>query len=59
MVRDVFRQVTAGHPIRNKLERIGGDAQKGDNVWVRQVFPHHGYLVDGLWIPLGCDSGET
>jgi len=50
MLLDVFRQVSTGHPIRNELEGSDSDAQERYNVWVRQPFPHHGLLAEGLWV---------
>ena len=32
---DVFQELSARHPGRNELEGGDGDAQKGDDVWVR------------------------
>ena len=49
-VDDVPRQVHIRHPTRNKLDGIGGDTQEGNNVRVGQVFPHSGYLEEGLGI---------
>ena len=36
---DVFRQIAARHPFRNKLERGGSDTEERDDVWVPQAFP--------------------
>ena len=48
VTRDVFHQVTTRSPNRNKLEGIDGDTEKGDDVWMCQVFPYHSNLVEGL-----------
>ena len=48
MRSDVFRQITAGHPFRNQLERGGGDTEERDDVLVIQPFPHDGLLVERL-----------
>jgi len=45
---NVFRQVSTGHPFRNKLERGGGDAEEWDNIFVFQVLPHYNLLVESL-----------
>ena len=49
---DVFKQFSAGHPIRDQpelLELLGdGDSQEGDNVWVYHAFPHHGLSAEIL-----------
>ena len=58
MVRDVFHQVPAGHPIRNELEGIDGGTQKGDNILVRQVPPQCSHLMEGLWVPSAPDNGN-
>ena len=49
---NVFREFPTRHPDRNKLEGGDGDAQEGDDVWVCQVFPHHGLLIEGLRVSL-------
>ena len=49
VVRNVFCQVSAWHPIRDELEWIDGDTEKRDDIWVCQVFPRYSYLVEGLW----------
>jgi len=48
---NVFRQVAAGHPFRNNLERVGSDTKKRDDVWVVQVLPHYDPLIERLWFP--------
>jgi len=58
MIRDVFCQSRAGH-IRNELKGIDGDTQKGDDVWVRQVFPHYCNLVEGLRVSSASVRGKT
>ena len=50
MVPDVSRQVHIRHPTRNELDGIGGDTQEGNDVRVRQVFPHGCHFVKGLGI---------
>ena len=47
---DVFRQIPIGHPFRNKLERSGSHTEERDDVFVLQVFPQYGRLVECLWI---------
>ena len=49
MLRNVFREVSAGHPHRDKLKGSGSDAEEGDDVWVVQAFPHHCLLIERLW----------
>ena len=49
VARDVPGQIPAGHPAQNELEGSGGGTQKGDDVWMCQVFPYHSYLIEGLW----------
>ena len=51
MIGNVFHEGHAGHRIRNELEGIGGDTQKGGDVWVRQIFPYYCNLVEGLRVP--------
>jgi len=57
MVRDVSRQVDIWHPTRNELDRIGGDTQERDDVWVLQALPHGDHLVEGLGISLVLNRG--
>ena len=45
---DVFREIPAGHPFRDKLERRWSDSQEGNNVWVHQTFIHCSLMVEGL-----------
>ena len=45
---DVLQQVPAGYPRRNELEGVEGNAQKGEDVWMIQVFPCYGLLAEGL-----------
>ena len=51
MIRDIFREVPGGYPVRNTLEGINGYTQEGDDFLMIQVFPHHGQLVESLWVP--------
>ena len=54
---DVLQQFSTGHPNRNGLERRESHTQEGDNVWVRQSFPHYGLLAESLCVLLDA-SGE-
>ena len=58
---DVFGQAPAGHPLRDKLERIVSDAEEGDNVWMFQAFPHNSFPVEGLRVfstTVGRECGD-
>jgi len=48
MVSDVIRQVSAGHPFRDKLEWSRGDTEQRDDVFMFQVFPYYCLLVESL-----------
>ena len=41
-----------GHPLRNELEWIGSDAEKGYDARVFQVFPHDGLPAEDLRVIL-------
>ena len=58
MVPDVSRQIRIWHPTRNELDGIDGDTQEGDDVRVRQVFPHGRHLVEGLRVFRNQTWGE-
>ena len=58
MVPDVSRQITARHPIRNELEGFDGHTKKGDDVWMCQVFPHHGHLAKSLRVRQHLEIGK-
>lgn len=45
---EIFRQVPARHPLRDKLEGGYSDAEEGQDVWVCQAFPHHGLVTERL-----------
>ena len=59
VVRDVFHQIPTRHPIRNELEWVDGDTQKGEDVRMCQMFPHHRHLVEGLWVSSAPEKGRT
>ena len=59
MVRDVFRQIPAWHEGRNELEGIDSEAEKGDNVWMSQVLPQYGHMMEGLWDLWALENGRT
>ena len=48
MLPDVFRQISAGHPFGNELERGRGNTDEGDDVLVFQALPHHGLFEERL-----------
>jgi hypothetical protein len=48
MLLDVICEIPTGHPIRDELERSGGDTEEGNDVLVFQTFPHYSLLVEGL-----------
>ena len=53
VIRNISRQVPVKCPTRNDLEGIGGDTQNGSDIWVGQIFPCYGRLVEGLRGSLG------
>ena len=53
MLPDVFRQVSAGHPFGNELERDHRDMDEGDDVLVFQPLPHHSLFEERLWVSSG------
>jgi hypothetical protein len=55
----VFREIPAGHPHRDKLERSGSDAKEGDDIRVFQAFPYHSLLVERLWVASVMSGGES
>ena len=51
MPLDVFPQMAAGHPARNELDGVSSNAQKGEDVWVCQVFPRDSLFAEALnWV---------
>lgn len=54
----MFRELSARHPGRNELEGGGGNAQEGDDVWMRQMFPNNGLPTEGLHVSSeGTETG--
>lgn len=56
VVCDVSREVPVRHPVRDELERVNSDTQKGDKVWVIQAVPHHCQLVEVLRVSLALEN---
>ena len=44
----VFWESPARHPVRNELEGVDGDTKEWCDVWVCQMLPRYGLLVEGL-----------
>ena len=59
MYPDIFCQIPAGHPFRNKLGRSKSDTEERHDVLVLQVFPRRGRVVECLWIPLETVDRES
>lgn len=49
MICDVFREMSARDPIRNKLKGVDCDPQERDDVRMYQMLRNHSYLVECLW----------
>ena len=50
---DILLQIPTGHQTRNQLEGLNGNTQKGQDVWVRQVFPCYSLFVEFLSLVSG------
>ena len=53
---DVLFQLFARRPFRHELKGVEGDTLEGHNIWVIEVFPHHGLPVKFLQNSSGCEN---
>ena len=50
VTRDVLLEFPTRHPRGDELERLKRDTKEGNDVWVRQTFPHDSLAVECLLV---------